>query len=179
VFPVLFFPSVAGALPSGFTGVLEQADADVLVYDEASARNNPTVSVLPPDAVVSVGGVQAAAPVSQTFATVESDGEQQDGVLVGIDPGTPGTPVSLDEGRLPDGPGEALASGSGLAPGFDFGACVSVDGGDGLEVLGIAAEATFDVTATLYLPNASDVPIFRAPSVPEQFAHDPGSLVGA
>jgi putative ABC transport system permease protein len=157
VFLLLFFQSVAGALLSGFTGGLEQTDADVLVY-EASARSNPTVSVLPPDAVdvvASVTGVQVAAPVSQTFATVESDGEQQDGVLVGIDPGAPGTPVSVDQGRLPEGPGEALASGSGLAPGFDLGARVSVDGGEDLEVVGIAADAAFNVAATLYLPNAS------------------------
>lgn len=163
VFLLLFFQSVAGALLGGFTGGLEQTDADVLVY-EATARSNPTVSVLPPDtvtAVSDVSGVAAAAAVSQTFAVLSLDGEEQDGVLVGIEPGEPGTPVTIDEGRLPEGPGEALSSGSSLAPGFELGTRVGIDGADPVEIVGIAEDAAFNVAATLYLPQEAYAEIIR------------------
>jgi putative ABC transport system permease protein len=158
---LLFFQSVAGALTSALTGSVANQSAQVVVYDDR-ARRNPAASVLPAetvDAVAEVDGVGDAAGVVQAFVTmVGPDGEEVDGVVVGIDPGAPGTPTDV-EGDLP-GDGQALASGSGFQPGFEVGTRV-VAGPDGteLEVVGRAGDASANASPTLYVtaPTFTDV----------------------
>ncbi|MFA9431587.1 ABC transporter permease [Egicoccus sp. AB-alg2] len=154
VFLLLFFQSVAGSLLAGFTGGLEQADADVVVYD-ATARANPVVSVLPMttvDEVSRVSGVAEAAAVAQTFVVAASGGVEEEAILVGITPGAPGSPSAIAEGRLPTAPGEALASSGGFGEDFPVGATVQVGDDLDVEVVGIAADASYNVATTLYVP---------------------------
>lgn len=151
---LLFFQSVAGALTGALTGAIANQTAEVVVYSDR-ARQNPAASVLPGDtveAVAAVEGVAAAAGVIQAFVTVTGpDGAESDAVLVGIEPGAPGTPARVD-GRLPAA-GEALASGSGFDEGFPVGATVTVMPGDvALAVVGRAEDASANASPTLYVP---------------------------
>jgi len=153
VFLLLFFQSVAGSLLAGFTGGLDQADADVVVYDD-TARANPIVSVLAPDVVervAAVDGVADAAAVAQTFVVADTGDSEEEVVLVGITPGAPGTPTTIVEGRLPETDREALAASGGFGAALPLGATVRVGDLD-LEVVGIAADASYNVATTLYVP---------------------------
>lgn len=150
---LLFFQSVAGALTGALTGALANQTAEVVVYGDR-ARQNPAASVLSRDvvdAVTGVAGVAEAAGVVQAFATVTGpDGEEADAVLVGIDPGAPGTPSEV-AGQLPDD-GQALASGSGFAPGYPVDSTVTVEpGGIELAVVGEAVDAAANASPTLYV----------------------------
>ena len=155
---LLFFQTVAGALTSALTGALANQTAEVVVYGER-ARQNPLASVLPEqvvDAVAEVEGVAEAAGVVQAPTTgVGPGGTEVDVVVVGIEPGAPGTPSRV-EGELPRS-GQALASGSGFDTGFPVGATVEV-GPDrtSVEVVGQAVEASANASPTLYVPR-SDV----------------------
>lgn len=146
---LLFFQTTAGTLVRALTGAVEGADADVLVYDDR-ARSNPLASVLPAEAaeaVAAVDGVTDAAPLSVAVVTAAVGGTEVEVALVGIEPGAPGTPRTVD-GPLP-GAGEVLASGSGFDPGPAPGTTVTV-GGERLAVVS-TAEAAFSALPTLYL----------------------------
>ena len=156
---LLFFQSVAGALTGALTGSLANQTADVVVYGDR-ARQNPAASVLAPeavDAVDAVDGVAEAAGVVQAFSTVTGpDGDEADAVVVGIEPGAPGTPSEVD-GELP-GDGQALASGSGFDRGYPTGSTVTLEpGGIALDVVGEAVDAAANASPTLYVT----LPTFR------------------
>ena len=156
---LLFFQSVAGALTGALTGSLANQTADVVVYGDR-AHQNPAASVLAPeavDAVAAVDGVAEAAGVVQAFSTVTGpDGEEADAVVVGIEPGAPGTPSEVD-GELP-GDGQALASGSGFDRGYPTGSTVTLEpGGIALDVVGEAVDAAANASPTLYVT----LPTFR------------------
>lgn len=150
---LLFFQAVAGTLVTALTGAIAEARADVLVYDDR-ARSNPATSVLPADAVdavAAVEGVAEAAGFAVTVTPVTADGEEQGAALIGFQPGAPGTPTTLAEGRLPRADDEAVASGSGFDAGFPLEAVVSLGDTD-VEVVGTATDAAYNATPTLYLP---------------------------
>lgn len=153
---LLFFQSVASALTGALTGALANQDAEVVVYG-ARARQNPLASVVPAqtvDALTAVRGVAEAAGVVQGATTaVRPDGTEVDVVVVGIEPGAPGTPRAID-GALPTA-GTAAASGSGFDPGFPVGSTVEV-GRDRtpVEVTGHAVDASASSSPTLYVPRA-------------------------
>lgn len=152
---LLFFQSVAGALTGALTGALANQTAEVVVYGDR-ARQNPAASVLAPDvvdAVAAVEGVDAAAAVVQAFVTARGpDGEEVDAVVVGIEPGRPGTPSEVT-GDLP-GAGQALSSGSGFDPGFATGSTVAVGPAE-LEVVGEAVGAAANASPTLYVTRST------------------------
>lgn len=153
---LLFFQTVAAALTGALTGALANQTAEVVVYGER-ARQNPLASVLPTqvvDAVASVDGVAEAAGVLQSATTaVGPDGAELDVVVVGIDPGAPGTPAQV-QGELP-AEGQALASGSGFDEGFPVGTRIEV-GPDAtaVEVVGQALDASSNASPTLYVPRS-------------------------
>lgn len=177
---LLFFQTVAGALTGALTGGLANQTAEVVVYDDR-ARQNPAASVLAPDtvaAVAAVDGVAEAAGVAQAFVTATGpDGQEVDAVLVGLDPGAPGTPTEVT-GQEP-GPGQAWASGSGFDPGFPIGASVTVAStGDTLEVVGRAERASTNAAPTLYVPMATFGEVVARPGGSDA-ASTPLSWVGA
>lgn len=151
---LLFFQAVAGALTSGLTGALDNQTAEVVVYADR-ARQNPLVSVLPADAIGAVGAVdgvaEAAGVVQAPTTAVDPDGAEIDVVVVGIDPGAPGTPTRVD-GTLP-GAGQALVSGSGFDDPFPTGSTITVGPDDAtVDVVGEARDASANASITLYVP---------------------------
>lgn len=148
---LLFFQAVAGTLTSGLTGGLESTAADVLIFDERS-RSNPFASVLSPDltaAVAELPEVSAVAPIGLSIFSGSTTTGEIDVVIVGGDPTGPSVPRDVADGRLPERPGEALFSGSSFDPGLEIGDEVAV-GEVVFVVVGVADNAAFQVSATLY-----------------------------
>ncbi len=150
---LLFFQSVAGALTSGITGGVDNNRADVFVYTE-SARQNPSASFFSPDSadgvatsITAVDGVDSVTVAGiSTFVAGDLDV-----VVIGIDGDlTAAGPRSLADGDWPAGAGQALFAGSALTDSFDLGEVVTIAGID-LEVVGVADDAAFDVSPTLYV----------------------------
>lgn len=159
VFLILFQQLLLGSLLQSFTGAIERQSADVLVYG-AEARRNVAGSIVLPDAVDAVAGVDgvaAAEPLGEATVTVEASVpaetdtlEQVDAAVFGWVPGGPGAPTDLVDGRLPEAEGEAVASREDAAQGFDVGDTVTVvPGGTSLTVVGLTSGSRFSVQPTL------------------------------
>lgn len=150
---LLFFQAVAGTLTAELTGAIARQDGDVIVYADG-ARRSPQASVLAPDVVDRVGAVpEVDQAAGVTWVPYAVDGI--DSVLVGIDPGGPGLPTDISDGRLPRTGGEAALAVSGLAedtPQVGVGDQVALDGVDGgLEVVGLVEGGAANALPTWYV----------------------------
>ena len=157
VFLILFQQALLGGLVTSFIGAVDNQDSPVLVFNE-QARRNVEGSFLLPDQVEAIGavdGVAATAAIGEATYTVEAGGELVDGVLFGypLDGDGLGEPTSLTEGRLPERPGEAVASAADAADGFDVGDVVTIaaDGGPEIEVVGLGEDLRWSVAPTLFV----------------------------
>ena len=150
----LFQQALLTGLVNQFIGALRNQSADVLVYND-QARKNLEGSIILPDqqaAIPMVEGVKAAAPLGEATFTVTAGGDERDAVLFGYVLGSPGAPTTLVDGRLPQGPGEGVASEKDRADGFDVGDVVQVQP-DGVEitVVGIARDINYSVSPVLFV----------------------------
>lgn len=161
VFLILFQQSLFSGLVTGFIGAVDNQDSPVLVFND-QARRNVEGSFLLPDQIEAIGGVEgvdAVVPIGESTYTVVAGGELVDGVLFGypLDATGPaaglGAPTSLSEGRLPERPGEAVASAADADDGFDIGDVVRVaaDGGPEIEVVGLGDDLRWSVAPTLFV----------------------------
>ncbi|MGY6500581.1 MAG: FtsX-like permease family protein [Acidimicrobiales bacterium] len=154
VFLILFQQTLLGTLLGYFTGALENQSGEVIVYND-EARRNLAGSIITPDqleAVSQVDGVAEAGPLGQGTFTVTAGGEETDADIWGYQLGGPGEPTTLVEGRLPDGPGEAVGSDIDAGEGFDIGDEVTVAGGEvTITVVGLASDVRFSVTPVLFV----------------------------
>lgn len=159
VFLILFQQALLGGLVTQFIGALRNQTADVLVYSDQARSNLEGSIVLPPQlaAVAEVEGVAAATALGEaTFSvqtgTVDEAGEIVDAVIFGYELGGPGAPATLVEGRLPEGPGEAVASEKDRADGFDIGDYVRVaPDGSRITVVGLARDINYSVAPVLFV----------------------------
>lgn len=154
VFLIMFQQALLGSLLTSFTGALENQSGTVVVFS-SEARKNVAGSVIPPPeqaAVAGVAGVGAVAPLGETTLTVAAGGDEVDASVLGFQPGGPGEPTRLVEGRLPTAPNEAVASKEDASKGFGTGDTVtSVDGGVALTVVGLTERSRFSVAPTLWV----------------------------
>lgn len=158
VFLILFQQALLGGLITSFIGAVDNQDSPVLVFND-QARRNVEGSFLLPDQIEAIGqvdGVAASAPIGEATYTVEAGGELVDGVLFGypVDgDDTLGAPTSLIEGRLPERPGEAVASAADADDGFDVGDVIRIaaDGGPEIEVVGLGEDLRWSVAPTLFV----------------------------
>jgi putative ABC transport system permease protein len=155
VFLILFQQALAGSLLGQFTGGLEQQSAPVLVYG-ADARRSVEGSRVTADqaaAVAQVDGVGQVAPIGEGSFTAVAGGVRADATIFGVGFGGPGTPTTLSDGRLPDAPGEAVASSTDAGDGFGIGDEVTIVPGDTvLTVVGLADDISFNVQPTVFVP---------------------------
>lgn len=172
VFLILFQQALLGALLGAFTDALESQSADLLVLD-AEARGQVEASFLDPDVVEQVAatpGVADAAPwrVRPTAVEVAGGSELVEVVIIGHDAGGTGRPTTVTEGREIQGAGEAVATLGAEDEGLELGASVSVPGAGELEIVGIAADAQYLVTPTLWVESASaeEAMLAAAPDAP-------------
>jgi putative ABC transport system permease protein len=154
VFFLLFQQGLLSGLVTQFVGAIRNQDADVLVYDD-QARRNLQASVVPPesiDTVAALDGVADAGPLGTGTFTVDTRVERTDAQLFGYEPGAPGGPRDLVEGRRPEAAGEAVAD-AGAGPGFELGDVVEVaPGGPEITIVGTGQDLAFSVTPTLFVP---------------------------
>jgi len=158
VFLIMFQQTLLGTLLGYFTGALENQSGQVVVYGE-DARRNIEGSVLTPDQVAAVAGVDGVAesgPLGQGTFTVRADGELTDAVLWGHTLGGPGSPTTLSSGRLPEADFEAVASSIDAGSGFGIGDTVSL-AGDAVEItiVGLARDARFSVLPAMFVSYAT------------------------
>jgi putative ABC transport system permease protein len=177
VFLLLFVNTLSSTLLGTFIGAIENNSSDILVFASDAQATIPA-SRLEPGAVelvAQVDGVAEAAPISVLSTDTSVQGETLDVSLWGIEPGGPGTPPELDEGRLPE-PGEVLVDTTARDAGLTVGAEFEVAGLP-LEVAGVASNATYAVQPTLYVESGTWEQIFLAtyPDAPQA----PINLVGA
>ncbi len=153
VFLILFVQALTGALIGQFIGALDHQSADVLVYS-AQARKNLEGSVVPPAtvaAVANVPGVAETGALGEGTFSVRAGGKPRDAALIGYEPGRPGEPTTLTEGRLPTAPFEAVASSRNRSQGFDIGDTVRlVRGGRAIKVVGLARDINYSVLPTMF-----------------------------
>ena len=154
VFLILFQQALLGSLLLSFTGALENQSGTVLVFSEEARKNVSGSVILPPQQaqIAAVDGVGASAPLAEGTFTIEADGDDVDASVFGFQPGGPGEPTRMVEGRLPTTPSEAVASKEDASAGFGLGDTVtSVDGDIPLTIVGLTERSRFSVAPTLWV----------------------------
>ncbi|MEI2784496.1 MAG: ABC transporter permease [Candidatus Nanopelagicales bacterium] len=150
VFLVVLLATLSNALVSSITGALDGLDANVLVYSDV-ARDNLQASRLEPtvvDQVAAVSGVQAAGPISTLTTSAALKDGTEDLQVFGFQPGKPGAPTGLSEGRLPESAGEVAMDGGGYA----VGDTLELTGADTTAtVVGLLRGAQFNASPTAYV----------------------------
>jgi putative ABC transport system permease protein len=153
VFLIVFVQALTGALIRQFIGAIDHQSGQVLVYG-ADARKNLEGSRVPPETVARVAavpGVASAGALGQGTFSVRAGSELQDAAIFGAEPGKPGAPTTLTRGRLPQAEFEAVASSGNEDKGFVLGRTVELArGGRALRIVGIARDANYSVTPTLF-----------------------------
>jgi putative ABC transport system permease protein len=158
IFLILFQQALLNGLITGFIGAVDNQRSPVLVFNE-QARKNVEASFLRLDqaaAVAAVDGVAESALIGENTYTVDAGGEQRDAVLFGYQLGGLGEPLTLNEGRLPAGPFEAVASAADAAKGFDLGDTVTIVARDGgsdvtITVVGLGRDLRWSVAPTMFV----------------------------
>lgn len=152
-FLLLFLNTLSAALLGSFTGAIEHLDADVLVYREDArrvllgSRLDPAVA----EDAAGVDGVADAAGLGVAALRADTPEGEADLTLFGFEPGAPGGPGRLVEGRLP-GPGEAVVDRLDEAEGFVLGDTIRLQpGGRPLEIVGYTADSRYNVGPTAWV----------------------------
>jgi putative ABC transport system permease protein len=161
VFLILFQQALLSGLINQFIGALKNQSGEVLVYNGQARKNLEGSIILPAQqaAIAAVDGVEVASPLGQATFTVTAGGKELDAVIFGFQPGGPGSPTTLIDGRMPNSAGEAVASEKDRDAGFDLGDVVQVQpGGGSITVVGIARDINYSVAPVLFV----DFPTYEA-----------------
>jgi putative ABC transport system permease protein len=139
----------------------------VLVYSD-TARDNLQASRLTPDTVsqvAAVGSVTAAGPISVLTTSAALKDGTEDLQVFGFEPGQPGAPTGLSDGRLPENADEVAMDGGGYAIGDTLELTAA---GQQATVVGLLRGAQFAASPTAYVDTALYEKIVRAinPNVP-------------
>ncbi len=167
VFLVVLLTTLSNALVNSITGALEGVQGDVLVYSD-TARDNLQASRLDPavvEQVAGVPGVEAAGPVSVLTTSAALKDGTEDLQVFGFEPGRPGAPTSLAQGRLPQDATEVAMDGGG----YVIGDTLELTGADkSATVVGLLRGAQFNASPTAYVTEDLYGQIVRAvnPNVP-------------
>lgn len=154
VFLILFQQSLQNGLLTSFVGGIRNQDAPVLVYSVDGQRTVQGSAITPDleELVRTTEGVGEVGRWSQgTFTAIVAGDEAVDVSIIGYDTAGLGTPAELVEGRLADGPGEAVASDADADDGFGVGDTVRiVPGGAEIEIVGSARDVQLNASPTLF-----------------------------
>ena len=167
VFLILFQQSLQNSLLTSFVGAIRNQSAPVLVYSVDGQRTLQGSVITPElDALVrDTPGVGAVAPLSQGTFTVTAgpDGAPVDASVIGFADPALGAPAEVAEGRLPESPGEAIASTVDASDGFGIGDVVRVEpGGYELTVVGLAQDVQLNAGPTVFVTAESYAEAVRA-----------------
>ena len=154
VFLILFQQALQNGLVTAFVGAIRNQSAPVLVYSVDGQRVLQGSAITPEleQLVRATPGIADVGHIGQGTFTVRADGAPADAAVVGYEREGLGSPRDLTAGRLPEQPGEAVASAADAADGFDIGDTVIVEpGGYELTVVGLAPDAQLSVGPTLFV----------------------------
>lgn len=165
VFLILFQQALQDGLVTAFIGGIRNQSAPVLVYSVDGQRNLQGSVITPPleEQIRSAEGVGRVAIVSQGTFTVQVAGaEPTDAAVVGTDDADLVQPTTLEEGRRPEAPGEAVGSNIDFAIGDEV-VVVPAPGEEpvSIEVVGLARDIQISVSPTLF----TDLGTFEAASM--------------
>lgn len=171
VFLVLFQQSLQNGLLTAFVGGIRNQSAPVLVYSVDGRRNLQGGVIIPEleAQILAVDGIGRAGRFSQSTFTATAADETVDAAVVGFEAEGLGSPETLTAGRLPEGPGEAVANEADADRGFAIGDVITLDpAGFEITVVGQARDVLINVTPTLYVPYATyeDAVRSRFPDAP-------------
>jgi len=158
VFLILFQQGLLGGLVTNFVGAVDNQNSPVLVFND-QARSNVEGSFLTleqADAIAAVDGVAESGLIGEGTYTVDAGDEIQDAVLFGYELGGLGEPLTLSDGRLPEGPNEGVASSADADKGFAVGDTVEIVGagdtdGPRIEIVGTGDNLRFSVAPTVFV----------------------------
>lgn len=148
LFLVILLTTLSSALVNSITGALNGVQGSVLVYSD-SARDNLQASRLEPsvvEKVASAPGVTQAGPISVLTTSAALKDGTEDLQVFGFQPGKPGAPTGLREGRLPENGNEVAMDGGG----FSLGDSLEV-GGKTVTVVGLLRGAQWSASPTAYV----------------------------
>lgn len=153
VFLVIILGSLADGLFFGATGAVRSTTATAYGFsnDAEGSLIRSQLDVSDVDRFASAPGVQAAGPVGVLLTGGSGPEGELDLAVFGIDMGSPGTPTTLVEGRLPE-PGEigvAAADSQLQRFGVQIGTRVSV-GGESAEIIGIVTDSSYQLQPTIW-----------------------------
>lgn len=154
MFLILFQQALQSGLLTSFVGAIRNQSAPVLVYSVEGQRVLQGSAITPDmERIVRVApGVAEIGYIGQGTFTVTADAEPADASIIGYERDSVGSPRFLSAGRLPEQPGEAVASETDADDGFGIGDTVVVEpGGLELTVVGLAPDAQLSVTPTLFV----------------------------
>src|SRR5690606_15956052 len=141
VFLILFQHGLQNGLITSFVGAIRNQSAPVLVYSVDGQRVLQGSVITPEleEIVRAAPGVADVGYLGQGTFTVTAAEEASDASIIGYEREGLGSPRDLTAGRLPEAPGEAVASDDDADDGFDVGDVVVVEpGGLELSVVGLA-----------------------------------------
>lgn len=157
VFVLLFQQALLDAVLKGMAGALTHQSGQVLVYNREAQRSFAGSLVTPQQLadVQAAPGVAAAGELAVTLLAVrppDSD-ERINASVIGFRPGSPGLPLGLSKGRLPDKDNEVVASAEDAHGRFGVGDTLVVEPGDTpLTVVGLTRGGRLNVAPTLWTP---------------------------
>jgi putative ABC transport system permease protein len=169
VFLILVQQALQDGLITSFVGAIRQQTAPVLVYSTDGQRTLQGSRITPPleAQIRDVDGVEASGRIGQgTFTVLVGDADEtEDAAVIGAEDPSLGGVRSVDAGRFPDAPGEAVGSASDFSVGDRVsivpvgvsGAGTGDDAGEAaggdtvvLEVVGLVERSQLQVTPTLF-----------------------------
>jgi len=168
VFLILTQQALQNGLITGFVGALRQQSAAVLVYSVDGQRTLQGSVIAPglEQQIRGVDGVERAGRIGQGTFTVSVDGgAESDAALIGYEHVGLGDPSQLSAGRRPLLDSEAVGSAADFAVGDKVQVVSGTPGsppGPVFTVVGLAADAQIQVTATLFVPWAGYVSAVKA-----------------
>lgn len=153
VFLILFQQSLQNGLLTSFVGGIRNQSAPVLVYS-VDGQRVIQASVITPDLEAEVRAADRVGEVGRigqgTFTARTAEGVF-DASILGYEVEGLGSPERLVDGRLPEAPGEAVASDTNSTDGFGVGDVVTVmPGGSELTVVGVASDVQLSASPTLF-----------------------------
>jgi putative ABC transport system permease protein len=190
VFVLLFQQALLDAVLKGMSGALTHQSGAVLVYNR-EAQHSFAGSLVTPQQLTDVSkapGVAAAGELAVTLLSVRGPGsdERLNASVIGFRPGGPGTPLGLDNGRLPEAADEVVVSTEDAVGRYGVGDKITIEPGESqLTVVGLTRGGRLNVGPTLWTPWDTYVKLVQATTpdlplvLPSVVAIEPAADVGA
>ena len=153
VFLILFQQTLQNGLITAYVGGVRHQSAPILVFDIDGRRNlqNSVISADLERMIAAVRGVGRSGRIGKrTFGTLVNS-QTQATALIGYEHEGLGSPTTLTSGRLPNQPGEGVASEADAGDGYKIGDSLFVEPGDyEITIVGQARDVSLSALPTVF-----------------------------